>query len=124
MYVNNGPSVNKAKVIKSDSLRILYYNARSLLPKLDDLSATIEAHNFPDIVCIVEDCKGSPSLPGLPPNNLFRSSSKQPSSAKASVACEVSKRYGAMGRKSKYSLHVEVCRLAGHKHRFGPKMVS
>ena len=32
VYANkyNGPSVSKAKVIKSDSLRILYYNARSL----------------------------------------------------------------------------------------------
>ena len=46
--------MNKVKVIKSDSLRILYYNARSLLPKLDELSATIEAHDFPDVVCIAE----------------------------------------------------------------------
>ena len=58
VYVNNGPSVNKAKVIKSDSLRILYCNARSLLPKLDDLFVTIETHNFPDIVCIVESWLG------------------------------------------------------------------
>ena len=58
VYVNNGPSVNKAKVVKSDSLRILYYNARSLLPKLDDLFVTIETHNFPDIVCIVESWLG------------------------------------------------------------------
>ena len=36
-YVNNGLSVKKAKVIKPDSLRILYYNVRSVLPKLDDL---------------------------------------------------------------------------------------
>ena len=55
VYVNNGPTVNKAKVIKSDSLRILYYNARSLL---DGLFVTIEAHNFPDIVCIVESWLG------------------------------------------------------------------
>jgi len=54
IHANSKPSVSKVKVIKSDSLRILYYNARSLLPKLDELSATIEAHDFPDIVCIVE----------------------------------------------------------------------
>ena len=58
VYVNNGPSVNKAKVIKSDTLKILYYNARSLLPKLDDLFVTIETHNFPDIVCVVESWLG------------------------------------------------------------------
>ena len=57
--VNNVSSVSKAKVIKSDdSFRILYYNARSLLPKLDELSATIEAHNFPDVICIVESWLG------------------------------------------------------------------
>ena len=54
IHANSKPSVSKVKVIKSDSLRILYYNARSLLPKLDELSATIEAHDFPDVVCIVE----------------------------------------------------------------------
>ena len=31
IYVNSRPSVSKVKVMKSDSLRILYYNARSLL---------------------------------------------------------------------------------------------
>ena len=35
------------------TLSILYFNARSLVPKLDELSAVIEAHN-PDIVSIVE----------------------------------------------------------------------
>ena len=34
-------------------LRIIYYNARSLLPKLDELRAVTEAENL-DIVCIVE----------------------------------------------------------------------
>ena len=58
LYANSGPSVSKAKVIKSDILRILYYNARSLLPKLDELSATVEAHNFPDVICIVESWLG------------------------------------------------------------------
>ena len=44
-------------MIKSnDSLRILYYNARSLLPKLDELSATIEAHNFPDATMLKTFC--------------------------------------------------------------------
>ena len=34
-------------------LRIIYYNARSLLPQLDKLCAVTEAEN-PDIICIVE----------------------------------------------------------------------
>ena len=34
-------------------LRIIYYNARSLLPKLDELCAVTEAET-PDIICIVE----------------------------------------------------------------------
>ena len=75
VYVNNGPSVNKAKVIKSDSLRILYYNARSLLPKLDDLFVTIETHNFPDIVCIVESWLGHDVRDqeiAIPNYNIFR----------------------------------------------------
>ena len=75
VYVNNGPSVNKAKVIKSDSLRILYYNARSLLPKLDDLFVTIETHNFPDIVCIVESWLGhdvGDQEIAIPNYNIFR----------------------------------------------------
>ena len=75
VYVNNGPSVNKAKVIKSDSLRILYYNARSLLPKLGDLFVTIETHNFPDIVCIVESWLGHDVRDqeiAIPNYNIFR----------------------------------------------------
>ena len=36
-----------------ECLRILYYNARSLLPKLDELRATVEA-DMPDVVCITE----------------------------------------------------------------------
>ncbi len=37
----------------NDSLNILYYNARSLVPKLDELALLIDTHN-PDVVCIVE----------------------------------------------------------------------
>ena len=38
---------------KSSSLKILHFNTRSLLPKLDDL-AVIYSSSFPDIVCISE----------------------------------------------------------------------
>ena len=72
VYVNNGPSVNKAKVIMSDSLRIL---ARSLLPKLDNLFVTIETHNFPDIVCIAESWLGHDVRDqeiAIPNYNIFR----------------------------------------------------
>ena len=41
------------KVSNKENLNILYYNARSLVPKLDELALLIETHN-PDIVCIVE----------------------------------------------------------------------
>ena len=34
-------------------MRVLYYNARSLLPKIDDLLLSVEALN-PHIVCVVE----------------------------------------------------------------------
>ena len=49
------PTVNVASVSSSSSntFIVLYYNARSLLPKFDDLCAVIAALN-PDIVCIVE----------------------------------------------------------------------
>ena len=75
IHANSKPSVSKVKVIKSDSLRILYYNARSLLPKLDELSATIEAHDFPDVVCIVESwlCRDIREQEIAIPNyNVFR----------------------------------------------------
>ena len=35
------------------TLPILYYNARSILPKMDNLAASVLVHE-PDIVCIVE----------------------------------------------------------------------
>ena len=38
---------------KRNNLLILYYNARSLIPKLDELCAIVEAHN-PDVISIVE----------------------------------------------------------------------
>ena len=37
----------------STSLSILYFNARSLLPKFDELAATAEALQ-PTVICIVE----------------------------------------------------------------------
>lgn len=37
----------------SSPLKILYFNARSILPKLDELFVLAETHN-PDIICIVE----------------------------------------------------------------------
>ena len=37
----------------SGNLSIFYYNARSILPKLDNLAATCQVFT-PDIVCIVE----------------------------------------------------------------------
>ena len=46
IHANSKPSVSKVKVIKSDSLRILYYNARSLVPKLDELSAQLKLMIF------------------------------------------------------------------------------
>ena len=48
-------SVSNSQCAKSgmNKLSILYYNARSILPKLDNLTAICCASN-PDIVCIVE----------------------------------------------------------------------
>ena len=37
----------------SGCVSVLYYNARSILPKYDELVASCKVHN-PDIVCIVE----------------------------------------------------------------------
>ena len=47
--------VSNPQHVKSgmNELSILYYNARSILPKLDNLTAICCASN-PDIVCIVE----------------------------------------------------------------------
>ena len=36
------------------ALSVLYYNARSILPKIDLLRAEVIAANFPSVVCIVE----------------------------------------------------------------------
>ena len=43
----------QCSVINSNSMTIMYYNARSLIPKYDELCVTMEAHN-PDMICIVE----------------------------------------------------------------------
>ena len=40
-----------------NSLTLLYFNARSLVPKYSELCAVVEAYN-PDIVCIVESWLG------------------------------------------------------------------
>jgi len=37
----------------NEKLLILYFNARSLIPKLDELCALVEIHN-PDVISIVE----------------------------------------------------------------------
>ena len=39
------------------TLSILYYNARSILPKMDSLAASVLVHE-PDIVCVVESWVG------------------------------------------------------------------
>ena len=41
----------------SNFFSVVYYNARSLLPKLDELCVLAETIN-PDIICIVESCSG------------------------------------------------------------------
>jgi len=41
----------------SRNLAVLYYNVRSLIPKLDDLHAITEVHN-PDVICVVETWLG------------------------------------------------------------------
>jgi len=47
-------SVSQSKCNKTkEQVHIVYYNARSLLPKLDELRAVSEATR-PDIICIVE----------------------------------------------------------------------
>ena len=40
-------------MFNSSTLSILYYNARNILPKMDDLAASVLVHE-PDIVCIIE----------------------------------------------------------------------
>ena len=68
--VSAGKEVYKGATspVKKNYLSILYYNACSLLPKLEHLAATCLACN-PDIVCIVESwrcddvCDGEISLP-------------------------------------------------------------
>ena len=61
----------------SSLFTILYYNARSLIPKLDELSLLASVHN-PDIICIVETwLEGNVddteiSIPGYHPIRLDR----------------------------------------------------
>ena len=53
---NDGKSTNKnshKSMPTPRPLQIFYYNARSLLPKVDELCALVEAES-PDVICIVE----------------------------------------------------------------------
>ena len=51
---NTAATTAGGRLIPSENtLNIVYYNARSLLPKLDDLKGIIETES-PDIICIVE----------------------------------------------------------------------
>ena len=53
LYVNLHHSNILFPATKSLPLKIIYYNARSLLPKMDELATIAEAHS-PDLICIVE----------------------------------------------------------------------
>ena len=46
------PSVSRANTTRTDCLSVLYFNARSVLPKLDELFVAIEAYDCPDVICI------------------------------------------------------------------------
>ena len=55
-------------------MSIVYFNARSLIPKLDELCAIVEAHN-PDVVSIVESwlCADIPDIEiSIPGYHAFR----------------------------------------------------
>ena len=45
--------MNESVSSQSGGLSIIYYNARSLIPKIDELLGTAEAKH-PDVICIVE----------------------------------------------------------------------
>lgn len=47
------PSQHANHSLSNSSLTIVYYNARSLLPKMDELATIADAHS-PDLICIVE----------------------------------------------------------------------
>ena len=63
------------KISGSNSLRVLYFNARSLLPKLEELQVLVSVHKPLNIICITEswtshDITGQElSIPGF---HLFR----------------------------------------------------
>ena len=48
-----GASSQSHSITASKQLTVLYYNARSILPKLDELQANVLLQK-PDIICIVE----------------------------------------------------------------------
>ena len=73
--VSSHPSLTT--VNNSNNLSILYYNARSILPKHDELRLIVEVNN-PDIICIVETWLSSEildsevALPGYQVHRLDR----------------------------------------------------
>ena len=50
---NSNPNPESCHHVNTGTLSILYFNARSLIPKFDELCLLVETHQ-PDIVCIVE----------------------------------------------------------------------
>ena len=73
--VSSHPSLTT--VNNSNNLSILYYNARSILPKHDELCLVVDVNN-PDIICIVETWLSSEildsevTLPGYQVHRLER----------------------------------------------------
>ena len=76
-YSNNIHVNPNCNISKSSHMTILYYNARSLIPKLDELILLATVHT-PDIICIVEtwlegDINDTEiSIPGYHSNRLDR----------------------------------------------------
>ena len=52
LLVNNMSNTCKTAA-GNKRLSVIYYNVRSILPKLDELSLLAKTHN-PDVICIVE----------------------------------------------------------------------
>lgn len=69
---SQGSTAAHADICKT--LNIVYYNARSLLPKLDELRVMVE-DSHPDVVCVTESwlcCEISNDELALPNYQLFR----------------------------------------------------
>ena len=66
--------VDRVDWVNGNNLSLMYFNARSLIPKFEELCLLVEAHT-PDIICIVESwlCVDIPdSEVGIPGYQLFR----------------------------------------------------